>query len=972
MGGLKVEMFQGGGRLWADTMGGICRRILILLILSGISGGVLYLSSKAFEDRWKGFLMRQLDEHGIYVEFAKLSVGLSGDLVARDLRFYNDPGREELLASLDRVKVTFEMGELIKGNPKLEGLELSQANVALPVDPEQPTLTMIELGNFDARVFLTDRRLQVVHAKGQVAGIDVDITVDLQMGAAPHTEEEKNQAKLDAKRRLDLLREYRSKTHLALEWLSRFDFKNAPTLTLDMNGATNSMEALEVDLVLEAKEFQFQGYQCRELQVEADLTSGKVAVNRFTIVDDLGHLDARGSWRLGGEEVDFLVTSNADLRSAAEVLAGTSSLREVVFYDQGPSLSMEGKWFFGKTGAAMKRPVRLQGEIHCPRFTSRGEVFEGLSASFGVSEEGIYVRDGMLRHETGSLGVQVLLHEKDGMRYRATLRMDPSVFKPFVKLEQTRALIDRFHFEEDASIYFKLEGKGPTLKFSDCRNQGHGEMRGMSHQGVAFVKVDADVEFQGPELIFRNVKAEREDGVGEVEEAVVQLKERWVRLKGVRSKCDPVPILRSFVPKIADVVARYRLPSETLVNVDGVFGWGGEVTSDSRVGFASLEGSGIYALGGIDYRIGAPQGELLFVRDELRFDVKGKLFGETFGAKGVTDLSATRDEMDVTVRAGAFEYDLFGERMRFTDGDAKVSGRGREFTYDVTAKRGGAPLTVKGRMSSVDPANNYDAVVTMEPLRWEVFGKMLDFSQAKATLKSRAGTVEFDVRSKLLMGDFDARGSVTTKGSQISYQGHTGVNALSFNQFSKVYAPTYETEGDLTGHFDFTGTVGDWKTLKGEGAAIIVNGNLYAVPILGPLTPLLGGFLPAPIKGFNVAKEATCTYRVENGFLYTDNLEALTAAFRLVAKGNVNFIEDKVAFDAQARVRGLPGLVLRPVSELLEYQARGTIGEPAWKSRLLNFGGGKAETGGTATPLVPTEEEKKGLRLPKLFRPGAK
>ena len=106
-------------------------------------------------------------------------------------------------------------------------------------------------------------------------------------------------------------------------------------------------------------------------------------------------------------------------------------------------------------------------------------MFEGLGANFGVSDEGIYVRDGMLRHESGSLGLQVLLHEKEGMKYRATLRMDPSVFKPFVKLEQTRALIDRFHFEKDASIYFKLEGAGPTLKFSDCRNRGHGEMRGM-------------------------------------------------------------------------------------------------------------------------------------------------------------------------------------------------------------------------------------------------------------------------------------------------------------------------------------------------------------------------------------------------------------------------------------------------------------------------------------------------------------
>jgi hypothetical protein len=135
---------------------------------------------------------------------------------------------------------------------------------------------------------------------------------------------------------------------------------------------------------------------------------------------------------------------------------------------------------------------------------------------------------------------------------------------------------------------------------------------------------------------------------------------------------------------------------------------------------------------------------------------------------------------------------------------------------------------------------------------------------------------------------------------------------------------------------------------------------------------LLAGFLPSPIKGFNVAKEATCTFKVEDGFVYTDNLEALTAAFRLVAKGNANFIKDEVEFDAQARIRGLPGIVLRPVSELLEYQARGTIGDPAWKPRLFNLGKGAANTEAEKAADPMPEDERKRLRLPNLFRPGTK
>jgi hypothetical protein len=953
-------------------IGRFCKRMLFLVILSGITGALLYVVSGAFQERWKAFVVGHLEQRGVHVDFERLSFDLSGGVVARNLKFYNDSGREQLLASLDLVKVELDFGQLLEGKAQVEGLELEEANVALPVDPERPDLSVIELKDFNARVFFREQRLQVVHAMGGVAGVGVDVTVDLQLAPAPETEADKKAAKKAAARRLELLRDYRSQIQLGLNWLGRFEFDEAPLLTVDLRGATNSMEDLEVEVTLVAREFKYQGYLCRELVAEAGLANGKVELKRLLLEDALGHLEARATWQRGTEEVDFRVTSNADLRSAAEVLVNSNALREVVFYDQGPSLAVEGKWFFGKSGAAMKRPLEVRGEVHCPRFTSRGEVFEGLSANFGVNTEGIYVRDGMLRHKTGTLALQFLVHEAQGLRYRAILRMDPVVFKPFVKLEQTRQLIERFYFERDASIFVKLEGAGPTTKFADCRNRGHGETRGMSHQGVPFVKVDADFEFQGPELIFRNVKGEREDGIGEVEEVYVQLKEKWVRLKGGRTRCDPVPILRSFVPKVADVVARYRLPSETLVNVDGVFGWGGPDLTDCRVGFASLEGTGVYRLGDTDYTITAPQGELLFKRDELQFDVYGKLFGGSFNAKGMTDLAANRDEVDVVVRADAFEYDLFGERMRFTAGNATVKGREGEFTFDVTAKRRNAPVTVKGRMAAANAKDNYDMEVTVDPFYWEVFGEELSFNQGKATVKNRDGVVDYEASARLMAGEFSSKGRLMTRGERVSFEGLMGVNALSFQQFSKVYTPAHETEGDLTGHFNFKGEYGDWKTLKGDGVAIIVNGNLYAVPILGPLTPLLGGFLPSPIKGFNVAKEATCTYKVEDGFVYTDNLEALTAAFRLVAKGNANFLTDQVEFDAQARIRGLPGIVLRPVSELLEYQARGTIGDPAWKPRLFNLGKGAANTEAEKPADPMPEEERKRLRLPNLFRPGNK
>lgn len=953
-------------------IGRLCKRLLWLVVLSGITGALVYVVSGKFSGQWRAYLVAQLEQRGVFVDFDRLSLNIVGGVGARGVRVFNDEGREQLLMSMDRVDLDFDYGKLIKGEVVINGLELASANVALPVDPEHPELTVVEVQDIHARVYLRDRHLKIAQAEGELAGVRLSVTADLVLPVRPTTAKEKEEARTSAMNRLKVVREYRNEIQKGLDWLGRFEFKVAPTLTVALRGETMVPEAFEAELAFAARDLGYRGYVCEELTAEAAYQDGVVDLRKLRMVDSLGSLEAQATWRRGENEVGFRVTSSADLTAVADALLGSSALREVVFYDQGPSFALEGRWFFGEKGAGMKRPVDVRGEIQCPRFTSRGEVFEGLSASFGVSEEGIYVRDGLVRHRTGSLGIQFMVHEQQGLRYRAILKMDPVAFKPFVVREQERDLIDRFKFERDASIYVKLEGNGPTTRFEDCRNIGRGEMRGMAHQGVPFVKVEGDFEFQGPELIFRNVKGEREDGLGEVDEVVVQLRERWVSIKGARSKCDPVPILLSFVPNIAEVVARYQLPSETLVNVDGVFGWReGADKTDCRVGFAAVEGTGIYRLLDKDYQVVAPQGELLFKRDELAFEVFGKVYDGPLHAKGKTDLSPERDEFEVLVKLDRFRYPIFGEPQTFERITADVRGVDGEVGFDVAGSLMGGPMTAKGRASG---AENYDAVVTVDPFQWPIFGKVLAFREGRVDLKNRAGVVAFDSNAKLMSGEFVAKGEVDTTARTLVYKGDMGVNALSFKEFSKTYTPAFETEGDLTGHVKFSGEFGNWETLKGEGVAIIVNSNLYAVPILGPLTPLLGGFLPAPIKGYNVAKEANCTFTIQDGFVFTEDVEALTTTFRLVAKGNANFIKDEVEFDAQARIRGLPGIVLRPVSELLEYQARGTIGDPAWKPRLLNFGSrATTEAEKTDSGEMPVEEaeEKRRLRLPNLFRSGS-
>jgi hypothetical protein len=253
----------------------------------------------------------------------------------------------------------------------------------------------------------------------------------------------------------------------------------------------------------------------------------------------------------------------------------------------------------------------------------------------------------------------------------------------------------------------------------------------------------------------------------------------------------------------------------------------------------------------------------------------------------------------------------------------------------------------------------------------------------KAEVKSGKSISPFNIQATVLNGSFGMKGAVDYSQRPAQYRGSLQLNALSFQRFAQIYAPEEESQGDVTGHMEFTGRVNDWKSLKGSGVMILLNGNLYAVPVLGPLTPLLGALLPRPIKGYNVAREANCTFQVADGFVATKDFEALTSAFKLLARGNIDFIRDNIEFTAQARARGLPGLMLLPVSELLEYRGEGTVAKPDWRSRYFSLGEGKkrderkpptaAELGDAARAAqseTPAEPAREKPRINPLIRPG--
>ncbi|MBK8093019.1 MAG: hypothetical protein IPK32_13785 [Verrucomicrobiaceae bacterium] len=946
----------------------LCRTLLLLLASFILAVGI-YANTQRFSVRWRGFVMQELEKHGVFIDFARLVINPTGGLVAEDVRLFNDGSRRAQIAAVSHLNLDVNLTRLINGEVRVESLVLSHANVSLPVDPDRPDLTVVSLEDLNAQAVLDGNQIDIRHARGLLSGLRLDIHGVLILPTKTKDDEDK----ATALERLKFIRQYRAQVQNVLDWLARFQSPEPPQITVEVSGDFNKPQDIQAEVSFQAEELRFENYVWSEIHAVAGYDSGMIDVRRLRLADRLGQIEATATWRMGADRARFRMTSSADIPALARTFFDVEALNEAVFYEP-PDLSIEGYWFpginKGKEAAERVFPAEITGKVECKRFGSRGAIFEGLTASIGVNPDGFYIRDAELRHKTGTVDIQLMRHREQGVRYDATLRMDPNVLVPFVIREKTRDLIRRFEFDEKSHIDVQVAGEGPSFVLQDGVNSGHGVLRNFRYNGVYLEEMEADLAFQGFFQNFRNVSIRHPKGPATAEDVFLNDEQKWVRLTKVHAASDTPDLLRCFAAKTAEHIEKYRLTVGTNVTVDGTIGIREPKYNDYQVTFHSESGEGHYTFLGDDHTILSPDGVVRVKERILSFDVKGSLFQRPFRAVGQTDLTPEVTAWNVDVEAGAYPYEVLATKVPVTNARARVSSQGQDVLFDVQGGAFGRPFRATGRTDARADVNDWSVNVDAGLFPYEVLSKTLDFTGVHAEVDKKGSHIAYDVKSTVLGGGMTLKGTLDESRTPNPYAGELRLDAMNFSQFAKTYSRNDDTsQGDLSGHFKFTGRMDDWPALKGGGSLIIVNGNLMSVPILGPLTPLIGAILPKPIAGYNIAKEADCTFEIADGFFRTRDLEALTTSFRVTSRGDVNFIRDEIDFDAEVRVRGLLGIPLMLVSELFAFHGTGTVADSKWTPKLLGSGAKTAPVGAPAAAPPATGEPPKKRGFFQRFTP---
>ena len=207
-------------------------------------------------------------------------------------------------------------------------------------------------------------------------------------------------------------------------------------------------------------------------------------------------------------------------------------------------------------------------------------------------------------------------------------------------------------------------------------------------------------------------------------------------------------------------------------------------------------------------------------------------------------------------------------------------------------------------------------------------GKTLPFDRISARLLFTNDHLQMsDVRADLLAGTLRGNADISLARNDPRYRANLSVNEINFPRLTDLYFNYKTSQGLLRGTYEFNGMGNDWRTMRGDGKIEVSNGDVFAIPIFGPLSGILNHIVPG--SGYSVAHKADAKFTVENGTIHTEDFEAAGSLFSMLGNGDLHFLDDKLDFNLRLDMKG-PGIVLTPMYKLFEYAGEGSLKKPDW------------------------------------------
>lgn len=305
------------------------------------------------------------------------------------------------------------------------------------------------------------------------------------------------------------------------------------------------------------------------------------------------------------------------------------------------------------------------------------------------------------------------------------------------------------------------------------------------------------------------------------------------------------------------------------------------------------------------------------------------------GAVAYENFRITRDE---GVGTGTFVYDFANHEVRVSNIKANVRPVEAAYWIDpdlpktVTPYKFHQPPTItahgvyqfrggKGTKLEI----NVDGPTGMD---YVFLGKTLPFHKIDARLLFTTDRLQIaDLRGGLFGGNVRGSADISLAQNDQRYHAKLAVDGVNFPRLTDLYYNYKTAHGQLNGTYDFDGVGDKSRLMQGSGKMNVANGDVFAIPVFGPLSGILGAIIPG--VGYSIARNASANFTVKDGIIHTEDLEVAGQLFSMVGHGDIHFLDDKLDFDVRIDPKG-PGVLLTPVYKLFEYKGEGSLKNPDW------------------------------------------
>jgi len=225
-------------------------------------------------------------------------------------------------------------------------------------------------------------------------------------------------------------------------------------------------------------------------------------------------------------------------------------------------------------------------------------------------------------------------------------------------------------------------------------------------------------------------------------------------------------------------------------------------------------------------------------------------------------------------------------------------------------------------------------------MNYDFLAEPLTLRQLKAKVKIRGDRVNVDNLSYSAFKG-PCSGSLvvyTSTPGRTRYNGEMQWRRLHLKGIGALYEFKNANQGLLTGRIDFSGENDALSKFNGKGYLALEKGNLFSVPMLGPLSPLVGVVLGKRNPANATAKDASCSYVIKNGVILSNDFLATTRSLKFTGEGSIDLNKKEMDLLVRMNARGLLSvfsLPLRPFIGLFQFKGTGYVMNPTWRTTMF-------------------------------------